>query len=603
MSLQYKRSMRVLWSFLTASERRRLLTMGTLMLSLAALELLGVGSLFPYMKVLGDHSVIHTNTYAASVYAKLGFASDYQFLVFFGIVIVSMILLKGVLSILSIILQAKFASHFRNHLSEACLRSFLDAPFSLSLQRNSAVCTKNLITDVSNVTSVITQSLILATDVLVSASLVSLMIYIDPMLIISVFALMAVTMAAITYFTKAKILAISRENEVLNRAVYQHAAESLQGIKELKVYRAEQYFIRRFMQPLEQFNENTIVFNAVTGVPGILVNTLAFALLVGVMLFLLVIHGDLLHILPILSVIAVSVQRLLPAAIRIYNAIGLIRRYDSSLYVIRNLLDEQQQHMPVRPVEKLTLNFERQLELRNVCFTYPNTSEPVLNGVNLKIQKNSSLGIVGPSGAGKSTLVNIMLGLLSATQGQVVCDDVEITASNRHALTNLVGYVPQKIFLLDDTLLANIAFGVAEQDIDHGRVIEAIRAAQLTTLVDELAQGLQTKIGEHGARLSGGQCQRVGIARALYKNPEILIMDEATNALDSVTEREFNQALKVLTQLKTMIIIAHRPSSIRFCDRLLYIDKGRGIALGTYQELYETHSTFRALYGAAEVDW
>ncbi len=586
-----------IWSLLLKQQKYQSAQLILAMLALSAIELVGVGAIFPYVKILSQPGLIHSNATLQRIYLLLHFSSDHRFMIFLGLCIIGVILVKGVLSLTNIIIQSKFTTSFSRSLSHRCLQCFLYTPYEQTTDLNSSTYAKHLLVDTNYTASVLKQTLTILTDGLILITLTTLMISIDPGLVISVTVVIAACMTLISRYSKHAITRISRENELLSRHIHQYATESLQGKKEINSHHSESFFIERFMTPVRALNQKNILFETISATPGIALNTIAFAVLVLIMLYLLATHGNLISILPILSVMALSVQRLLPVSVRIYNAIGLLRRYHASVFIIHDIIKSTPSKQILSAnFHYSSIHFKHRLTLQNVSYQYPNSRLNALNDISLTIEKNSSLGIVGLSGAGKSTLVNVILGLLTIKQGKIILDDDDIS-QDTSALSSLIGYVPQKIFLLDDTLMTNIAFGIEQNNIDLDKLNAAIAAAQLNQFISELPDGLNTRVGEHGMRLSGGQCQRVGIARALYRDPDILIMDEATNALDSITENDFNAALQQLSKIKTLIIIAHRASSIRLCDKLVVIDAGQCLAQGSFNELYQTNNQFRALFG------
>jgi ATP-binding cassette subfamily C protein len=590
---------KILFSFFNNHERRFFCGILLLMISTAIVELLGIGSLFPYIKILGDQHIIHQNAALKFSYQFFHFRNDNHYLIFVGTIIFAMILLKGWMSSLNNYYQSKFSYGLNNRLSRFCLKSFLSMPYSDYININSAVLSKHLLVDVAGVSSIISSVLTMLTDIIVAAALIGLMIWADPMLVLFVVTILCGFLWLTMHGTKDRIRNLARSNEACNRQVYKTAAEALLGLKDIKIYNVEAYFTNRFLNWQRKISDQMIEFNVISNVPGIAMNVMGFGVLLVILLYLIITKGNLAAILPIIGLIAVCVQRLLPAANRISSSIGLIRRYKPVVFIVRNAIDalnvvNNKMHTVSNTLP--TLKFTTNLALKNIYYTYPNTSRYALNDVSLSIKKNTSLGIVGESGAGKSTLVDVLLGLLPIQQGSIWCDAIDITQCEHAALSRLVGYVPQQTFLIDGTIRDNIAFGIAEDKIDITLLDRAIRVAQLYKLINELPDGIHTQIGEHGVKLSGGQRQRLGIARALYHDPEILIMDEATNALDSATEKEFNEALQNLMKEKTVIIIAHRLSSIQMCDEIIQLEQGQIVARGSYEHLLQTSEKFRYVY-------
>lgn len=594
---------KALFSLFSSDDKQFLLFLLFMMVLTAIIELMGIGSLFPYIKILGDQAIIHQNHMLATIYHYFSFTDNNHFLIFVGVMIFIMILFKGLMSCLNNYFQSKFTYQLNNRLADYCLRSYLRIPYGESLDRNSSVLSKHLLVDVGYAASIMTSVLTMLTDIIVAMALIGLMIWADPILVTMVVVVLCSFLWLTVKSTKNRIRNIAKMNERCNAYAYKTASEALLGLKDVKVYGVENYFINRFLKWQYQLSDQLIEFNVISNVPAIAMNVMGFGVLLVILLYLIITRGNLITILPVIGLIAVCVQRLLPSANRISTAIGAIRRYKPLVFIVRAAIDELsavnrrvKNQSRMQPIIK----FNNILSLKNIYYQYPNTKRNVLSGLSLDIHKNTAIGIVGESGAGKSTLVDVLLGLLSIKQGEIWCDDVNITKYENMTLANLVGYVPQQTFLIDGTIKENIAFGIKEDKIDAIALNKAVKVAQLENFINELNSGLDTQIGENGVKLSGGQRQRIGIARALYKDPDILVMDEATNSLDSATEKEFNESLINLMKEKTLIIIAHRLSSVRFCDRLIQLQEGKIIAAGTYDDLVKTSSDFRRIYNITE---
>lgn len=573
------------------------------MLFTAFIELAGVGSLFPFIKILGTPSYIHSNSILNSVYRFFGFTANDQFFILVGSAIFVMILLKAGISTLNNYLQAKLTYRINNRLSSFCLKSFLKMPYEQTIDQNSSVLSKHLLVDVAGVAAVLQALLMLMTDVVVALTLIGLMLWIDPTLILSVVIILGGLLYFMNHVTKNRISKLSVANEYYNRHAYRCATEALTSLKDAKIYHVDSYFLKRFLKWQYQLSDQMIEFSVVSNLPTNILNVMGFGVLLIILLYLIITHGNLIAILPTIGLIAISVQRLLPSASRISTSIANIRRYKPLVYVVRDVVSQFSGNTQTDHVESDSsgdLHFENALQLSNVSYRYPKSENNALENVSIHIPKNTSFAIVGESGAGKSTLVDILLGLLKINSGSIKCDAKEITNDSFCSLSRLVGYVPQQVSLLDASIKENIAFGIDPEDIDDASLEKAIAISQLKSLIDQLPDGVDTMIGEKGAKLSGGQRQRIGIARALYRDPDILIMDEATNALDAATEKEFNAALKTLMGKKTLIIIAHRLSSVQMCDSIVQLEHGKVIAEGSYQDLLNHSDSFRRIYNVSD---
>lgn len=566
----------------------------------AMVELMGIGALFPYIKILGDQALIHKNHFLNYFYTSLHFKSNDSFLIFVGVLIFLMIIFKGGMSVFNNYFQTRFTSGLNVRLSRFCFESYLTMPYADLLSKNSSVLTKHILVDVIYAVLVLTGILVVMTDVFVSFSLLALMLFVEFKLVLVVITVLVSLLWLSTKGIKSVIRKVGKQNELYNQKMFKVSSEALQGLRDVRVYSVENFFLRHYMYWREKAAKNLITYNVVSNIPVTLMNVVGFGMLLLILLYLMITHGSLVSILPIVGIIAVCVQRMMPAASRISMQLGIIRQYESNLTIVADAVASLKKKENVSWGKQeggdTRIVFSKQLTFRNIDYIYPAGEKKALDNINLNIKKGMSLGIVGPSGAGKTTLVDVLLGLFPVSHGEILCDDLVISQQNYQALHQIMGYVPQQTYLLDGTIKENIAFGIDSEDISEGAIERSIKIAQLKEFVAKLPKGLDTLIGEKGVCISGGQRQRIGIARALYNNPDIVIMDEATNALDLVTESEFNEALKLMLGEKTLIIIAHRHSSIKFCDELIVLDKGRIVDRGTHEQLSKHSSLYRDLY-------
>ena len=595
--------LKTLSSFFIRTDYQFSVFLFAMMLATAFIELAGIGSLFPYVKILGTPSYIHSNYILDSIFQFLGFHNDNHFLIFIGFAIFCMIMLKAIMTILNNYFQAKLTYEINNRLSKYCLNSFINLPYVRVIDKNSSIQSKHLLVDVGGVATVLQALLTMMTDVTIALTLIALMIWVDPGLVVFVVALLGGLLFLINRFTKQRINRLSVANEYCNRHAYKSALEALSGLKDIKIYDAGQYFLYRYLKWQYQLSEQLIEFSVVSNLPTNILNVMGFGSLLIILLYLIITQGNLITILPTIGLIAVSVQRLLPSASRISVSIANVRRYKPLIYVVRNAIDALLNQQCDSALESKVIKkvcFDEMLSLKNVTYRYPGAEKNSLENISLLIKKNTALGIVGESGAGKSTLVDVLLGLLPIDSGTIACDDIKINGYPQRSLSPIIAYVPQQVFLLDGSIKENIAFGIDLDNVDEAALQKAVKISQLADFVNQLSDGINTQIGEKGAKLSGGQRQRIGIARALYRDPDILIMDEATNALDVATEKEFNVALKALMKEKTLIVIAHRLSSVQICDEIVQMEQGHIIASGRYDDLCKHSPSFRRIYNLPE---
>lgn len=591
---------KIILSFTNKRDYQKLMVLIILMVFTAGIELVGVGSIFPYVKILGDQEIIATNPILRSMFNFFHFKTNNAFLIFIGSLIFMMLALKAIMSCLNDYYQAKFAQNLNTRISGFCMKSYILMPYQRAIELSTSTLSKHILTDVAYTINVVIYMLSIATDVMVAIFLACLILWIDFKLVLFSLTTMAAFLLLTMVGTKKRIKTISKENEYFTARLYSIVSDTFQGLKDIKINNVEHYFIEKFSFWRRKNAKNLINYNVISNLPSAFMNLMGFGMLLVTLLYLLSSHGNLIAILPIIGVIAISIQRMLPAVARISLALGNVRQYYANVLVVRRAVDKLAEYhnlVEMRQHAQRNIKFERALRLKNVTYQYPKAKIETLKNITLTVSKNTSLGIVGSSGAGKSTLVDVILGLLPVKSGSIYCDNVDITKHSYMDLSHLAGYVPQHTHLIEGTLLENVAIGIEENRIDYQTMKRAIKIAQLQSLVDEMPDGLNTQIGEKGLQLSGGQRQRIGIARALFHDPDIIVMDEATNSLDSATENEFNGALRSLMGKKTLIIIAHRHSSILFCDKLVVLHKGGVVSEGNHGELMSTSEIYRTLYG------
>jgi ABC-type multidrug transport system fused ATPase/permease subunit len=390
---------------------------------------------------------------------------------------------------------------------------------------------------------------------------------------------------------------------LFNEQRFRIAAEALGGIKELKVLGRERAFLTRFQKPSWGFCRATASNQVVASLPRYALETIAFSGVLVIILYLLRTSGDISELLPVLSLYVFAGYRLMPSLNEIFTAAILIRFNRAALDDLhRDLFDsvfESGRNVPPEERNPKRLPLRAQLTLNNVSYTYPNSAIPSLQGVDLTIRKHEVVGIVGETGAGKTTLVDVVLGLLEPTSGTIEVDGEALSGGRLKSWRLSCGYIPQEIFLTDDSIRGNIAFGVPVEAIDDDAVVRAATWAQIHDFIITLPHGYGTEVGERGVRLSGGQRQRIGIARALYHDPDVLVLDEATSSLDGATEAAVMEMIHNLGRKKTLILIAHRLSTVRACDMVYVLRQGRFIGSGTLDELAERNHDFRSMAGIA----
>lgn len=567
---------RTIWSLLEPAQRRSAIMLFVLMVYAMLLEMAGIGMVVPALAFIVDDAAITEAPVVKSWITWLGSPSQPQLIVAGLAVLFAVYVVKAGFLLFVAFCQSHFVANVQSEMTRRLFAKYVMQPWAFHLNHNSADLIRN-IESVQGFAVSCTALISLATEFLVLAGVVGLLLWYEPVGA----AVVAVVLGGATYLydviTRHRLASWGQRRHRHHAAYMKHMQEGLGGAKDIKIVGGERQLIQRFAadsRGMARMSGRQSWFQQIPRMWCELLAAAALCLLTGVMIW----QGKPLQsFVPSLGLFATAAFRMLPSVNRLAVALHQIRWASE----ITESLKAELALPDYSPAEERgrTLPFAAALRLENVCYRYPGSDRDTLSGVSLTIPHGAAVGLVGGSGAGKSTLVDIMLGLLSPTEGRVLVDGVNIKDHVR-AWQNLVGYVPQSIYLCDDTLRRNVAFGLADDAIDENALRRAMQAAQLEELVASLPEGLDTIVGERGVRLSGGQRQRVGIARALYHDPAVLVLDEATSALDDATERDVMTAVNSLHGAKTLIIVAHRMTTVRECDVLFRIENGRLVRTG-----------------------
>lgn len=584
--------------------KRELYQLGGLLLAviiMAFLHTLGVASVLPFISLVVKPEIVYQNKWLLALYNSYGFASINSFIIFIGISMFVIILISNAFSAFTTWLKIRFVWYNNHRLSRRLLQKYLSMPYEYFLNHHTADLGKNVLSETSSLTRGFLMPLLeLVTKTLVVLFILALLIWVD--LIVTLFALLLLggSYALIYLLIRGKLKTSGDKRLHANKLRYKSVTEAFSGIKEIKISNKESYFLHKY-STASQKHAQLMSWNAVVGqVPRFVLEAIAFGGILLFVLYLLASNESVSQIVPMVSLFALAGYRLMPALQEIFHCITQLQFNQAVINKIYNDLNygDKSSRERVLPESRVTkaLPLKDVLRLKNVSFYYPRSERPVLSEINMSIYRNTSVAFVGSTGAGKTTLVDIILGLLEPREGELFVDDVKLDRCNIRTWQRNFGYVPQQIYLSDDTVSRNIAFGVSDKEIDIKSVERAARIANIHEFIlAELPRGYDTVIGERGIRLSGGQRQRIGIARALYHDPEILVFDEATSALDGITEESVLDAMENAARLKTLIVIAHRLSTIEKCNVIYLLDQGRIIAEGSYEELMKTNSYFQAI--------
>ncbi|WP_371260761.1 ABC transporter ATP-binding protein [Myxosarcina sp. GI1] len=566
-----------------------------LFILISILETVGVGLVGPFISLATNFNSLEHDSWLYSISNWFNFASKIHLLIFLGCLVITIIYIKSFLSFFIQKYVFEFGYKQQGSLTARLMHAYMSAPYTYHLETNSAVLINNMINETSNFTNGFMMPLLTSvSNLVVIFALTLLLIKTNSIAMIIILGILIIGFFLFNRL-KERMGRWGKESSDAINEMIRLINHSMGGLKETKVIGCETYFEEQMYNQIDKYAVSISSAIGFSNLPRYIIEAFLITFLViFTFLFITINQNNTQNLSSVLGIFALASIRLLPATGNLLTSITGIK---SKSYTVDKL------YLDLRKLEKFnksritsessfvaksktlkTLPFAQNITIEQIDFSYTNASRKSIDKISLTVEKGEAIGLIGKSGAGKTTLVDIILGLLTPQSGDIKVDDNSIY-TNLRSWQKLVGYVPQSIYLIDDTLAHNIAFGVPDSLLDRGRLNKAIAAAQLTELVEQLPQGIETMVGERGVMLSGGQRQRVGIARALYHEREILVFDEATAALDNETEKLVTEAINSLSGTKTMIIIAHRLSTIEHCDRIYILENGRVIKSGSYQEI------------------
>ena len=585
-----------LFYLLSSSERKKISLLFLMIIFMALIDMIGIASIMPFIAVLSNPEIIETNSKLNSLFkysSKFGIETTQQFFFFLGIIFFILLIFSLTFKAITSYVQFRFIQMREFTIGKRLVEGYLNQPYSWFLSRHSADLGKTVLSEVRTVVSNGISPLInLIANSVVVLVLLTLLILVNPKLAIITGLILGLAYGLMYKGIRGFVNQIGIENVKNDRSRFTAVSEAFGASKEIKLGGLEKIYSERFAHPAKIYAYNLALSRIISQLPRYALESIAFGGLLLVILSLMS-RGDTLNsVLPIIALYSFAGYRLMPALQQIYNSLTLLRFVGPALNNLYTDFQKLEKNIFLDNKNKIMLN--NKIILSHVNYNYPNSSQNVLKNINISISANKSIGIVGKTGSGKTTLVDIIIGLLDSQEGFLKVDNQVINKNNQRSWQKSIGYVPQKIFLADDTIAANIAFGEDSNNIDHSKVISASKIANLHEFVsNELPFKYQTKVGERGVRLSGGQSQRIGIARALYNETSLLVLDEATSALDYQTEKAVMQELKNVSKEITIIIIAHRLNTIKGCDKIFFLENGEIKGEGNYDELLKTNQTFK----------
>ena len=584
----FKHSFKVI-RLLRPRERRNfvLVLLGACLMGV--IEIAGVGSIMPFIAVAASPDTIFATPILNAVYDFFGFASPRSFLIFLAIVMLAFIILRNAFSAFLMFVRTRFVQSCRHTLSTRLFEAYLGQRYVFFLGRNSFDFSKNIMSEVGGMIGGTLMPIAeLATSGIQILLLIAFLLSVDVASTMAIAALVGLVYLAILVSSRRKLNRLGLERYNLSAQMARSTNEVFWGIKAAKISGKENVFLETYKPASQKLALNTATEEVIGVMPKYVLEAAGFSAIIIFILFLMLrSEGDFSRAISSIAVYAYAGYRLLPS---VQNFFRQLTRLKYSAPGTEKIIEEfgfERSALPLPDPNIKPLDFNESIRLENVSFTYPEKDKPVLHRLSLEIKKNAVVGFCGETGCGKTTAIDIILALLIPQEGRLLIDGVEINDENRNAWQKDIGYVPQSVYLSNTSIAENIAFGVPVDKIDMDAVRLAAKMAQIDGFIrDELYEGYKTRIGERGMRLSGGQQQRIGIARALYTNPEVLVLDEATSALDTDTETEVMQAIDSLAGQKTIIIIAHRTTTLKNCDVIYKIAGGEIATQGTYDELF-----------------
>ena len=588
-------SVKQMLALFSPQERVRFIGVVFAMLAMGLLQMVGVGVVLPFVSLLSNPSSVDQNAWLAWSYSLFSFSSVNAFLIFIGSILLVALIASNAFTAITIWLMMRFAWGVQNRISARLLSGYLYQPYEEFLNRNSADIGKNILIESQQFANgVLMPALKALAFGITVAMIVGFLLWLEPLLACAAAAVFIIAYLVVYLTVRRSLFRIGSQRMTANTERFKAVSEAFGSVKEVKVMGRENAFLDRYLPSATTFATSMAQSQVLAQVPKFVVEGLAFGLIMSSMLYLLSAGGGVQDALPVASVFVLAGYRLLPALQNVYQGFAQWRFNQS---VINALVEDLAAHET--PPERTTdtadqapenspvrMRFDDSIELKSVTYSYPEATSPSLNGISISIPKNSFVALTGATGAGKTTLADILLGLLEPSEGIMSVDGRGVDRYSRREWQLNLGYVPQDIYLTDSTIASNIAYGLDPQTIDYDAVKKAAQIANIDRFIeDDLPRGYETLVGERGVRLSGGQRQRIGIARALYYDPDVIVLDEATSALDNETERRIVNELDAMRGGRTLIVIAHRLTTVQKCDKVFMLENGRLVAEGSYNEV------------------
>jgi len=579
-------------------EKFKIIILFIMMMIAAGLEVLGIGMIPAFVSIVATPDRVLEHEFWGPWLQRLGIEGSRDLLIYGASALIVIFFIKNLYIVAYRYIEARFIYNRRYLFSHRLMSAYMQAPYTFYLQRNTNDLLRNTTKEVNLlVNHVLAPFMKIAKEGIMGLGVLIFLFVMEPLITLFVILAMGGVAGLFLFITQRKVKGYGVEAQKYRRDMLKSARQGFGGIKDARVMNREAHLIEVFRRMAFRSSRLQMMKKVISEIPRPLVETIAVA---GIMAIALIMHlqgRPIVDIVPVIALFGVATVRLMPAIEQSTRQLTDLRYNIAAVnpvYDDLTALKKYQRELRTDRQKKEKTTFSDRIAIRDLHYHYPESKEQALNGVNLEIPRGSAVAFVGPSGAGKTTIVDVLLGLLEPQQGEILVDGKNIFDSISAWQRN-IGYIPQFIYLSDESLRSNIAFGLPDEEIEEDRILRAVELAQLNELVERLPEGLDTRIGERGARLSGGQRQRIGIARALYHDPQVLVMDEATSALDNITEQHIIEAIDALKGERTIVMIAHRLTTVMNCDVLYMMENGKIVDEGTYDELLARNAGFREM--------
>lgn len=557
----------IIKKLLIKSDRINAIKIVIFSLFIAILELVGIGVIMPFVSIASNFELIHSNEYAKYFFALLNLNSDIEFVLFFGLALVVFYIFRGGVNLIYILQLSKFVRGSYYNISHNLFLNYLGRSYKSFLDKNNSDYTKALINEAHGVSSLLSNLIIILSESITAIFIYLFMLYVDYKLTLLLSLLLGFGIVVLKFFVSRRIEKIGEDREKSQRDMYNHIHSTLSNFKTIKMRSKHDQIIEKFSNANRGFKESQVNYDFYLGIPKLFLESLSFSVVIVVILYLIYINDqNISSKMAIISMFILSLYRLMPSVNKIFTAYNSFLYHYKSLDVVYKDMIHKVEHLKSEKIP-----FKDNIELRNIEFCF-NKEKKIIDNIAINIACGEKVAFTGPSGSGKTTLVDIIMGLHKPVSGQIYIDGKSLDDNSLQEWRKKIGYISQDIFLFDGTIAENIAFGEKE---DEREIKKALSSVKILDFLESTHDGIYTPVGDGGCKLSGGQKQRIAIARAIYKNPEILVLDEATSSLDYEIEMRVMEEIYEICKDKTLIIIAHRVNTLVKCDVIYHLENGK----------------------------